>query len=99
MVHKRALCQPNLVLHLAAAASGRLHPPAQHLGRATAAIDEGISCGASQAPLTRQTMHLAARTRVPMNNSKGAAFYASGNIAGEALSAWIAFSCYVPWDN
>ena len=40
---------------------------------------------ASQAPLTRQTMHRTARTRVPMNNSKGAAFYASGNIAGEAL--------------
>ena len=58
---------------------------ADGIGRATAAIDEGISCGASQAPLTRQTMHRTARTRVPMNNSKGAAFYASGNIAGEAL--------------
>ena len=25
------------------------------------------------------------RTRVPMNNSNGAAFYASGNVASEAL--------------
>ena len=53
--------------------------------RHRAGIDEGISCGASQAPLTRQTMHRTARTRVPMNDSKGVAFYASGNIAGEAL--------------
>ena len=30
-------------------------------------------------------MHRTARTRVPMGNSKGAAFYASGNVASEAL--------------
>ena len=28
--------------------------------------------------------------RVPMNNSKGAAFYASGNVAGEALGLYSA---------
>ena len=55
------------------------------IGRATAAIDDRTSCGASQALLTRQEMHRTARTRVPMDNSKGAAFYASGNVADEAL--------------
>ena len=68
----------------------RVHPApnrgvADGIGGATAAIDEGTSSGASQASLTRRTTHWTARTRVPMKNSKGAAYYASGNIAGEVL--------------
>ena len=58
---------------------------ADGIERATAAIDDRICCDASQALLTRQTRHRTARTRVPMNDSKGVAFYASGNIASEAL--------------
>ena len=38
-------------------------------------------------------MHRTARTRVPMNNSKGAAFYASGNIAGEVLRLYSTDLC------
>ena len=48
-------------------------------------VMQGISCGANQAPLTRQEVHRTARTSVPMNDSEGVAFYASGNIASEVL--------------
>ena len=39
-------------------------------------------------------MHRTVRTRVPMNDSQGVAFYASGNIASEALRLYCIAQTY-----
>ena len=55
MVHERALCWPNLVLHLAAAASGRLHPPAQHPQHPEPLYTVDLAPGARRPGLTEAT--------------------------------------------